>query len=117
MRLISGSSTRRVNWQDRAHFIAFAAELMRRILVDAARARGSLKRGGAFWRTSVGAAMELPNAPNPDLLDLDAALQSLAASYPRKAKVVEMRFFGGLSIKETAETLGVSEETVGLDWR
>jgi len=61
--------------------------------------------------------MELPTADDPDVLDLDAALASLAASYPRKAKVVELRFFGGLSVKETAEALGVSEETVGLDWR
>ena len=109
--------SRRVAWQDRAHFVALAAELMRRILVDAARARGSLKRGGAYWRTSIGAAMGLPVAGDPDVLDLDAALASLAASYPRKAKVVELRFFGGLSVKETAEALGVSEETVGLDWR
>jgi RNA polymerase sigma factor (TIGR02999 family) len=108
---------RRVDWQSRAHFIAFAAELMRRILVDAARARHSFKRGGAFWRTSIGGAMELPNVPEPDLLDLDAALQTLAASYPRKAKVVELRSFGGLSVKETAEVLGVSVKTVGLDWR
>jgi len=109
--------SRRVAWQDRAHFVALAAELMRRILVDAARARGSLKRGGAYWRTSIGAAMGLPVAGDPDVLDLDAALASLAASYPRKAKVVELRFFGGLSVKETAEALGVSEETVALDWR
>jgi RNA polymerase sigma factor (TIGR02999 family) len=108
---------RRVQWQDRTHFVAFAAELMRRILVDAARARGSRKRGGDFWRTTLGAAMELPNAIQPDLLDLDAALKSLAATYPRKAKVVELRFFGGLSVKEAAEALSVSEETIGLDWR
>ena len=99
------------------HFVAFAAELMRRILVDAARARNSRKRGGDLWRTTLGAAMDLPNAIEPDLLDLDVALASLAATYPRKAKVVELRFFGGLSVKETAEALGVSEETVGLDWR
>ena len=108
---------RRVRWQDRAHLVAVAAQLMRRILVDAARARGSLKRGREYWRTSIGRAMELPNAPKPDLLDLDAALETLAASYPRKAQVVELRFFGGLTVAETADALGVSEETVLLDWR
>ena len=108
---------RRLAWHDRAHFIALAAELMRRVLVDAARARGSVKRGGKLCRTSIGAAMELPDVREAEVLDLDAALTSLAASYPRKARVVELRFFGGLSVTETAEALGVSEETVGLDWR
>jgi RNA polymerase sigma factor (TIGR02999 family) len=108
---------RRIGWRDRAHFVAFAAQLMRRILVDAARARGSLKRGGEYWRTSLGAAMELPHVPTPDLLDVDTALHTLEAEYPRKARVVELRYFGGLTVAETAEALGVSEETVLLDWR
>jgi RNA polymerase sigma-70 factor, ECF subfamily len=107
----------RVHWQDRAHFLAFAAQLIRRILVDAARKRASRKRGGDYWRTSIGAALALPNAPEPDILDLDTALKTLADLYPRKAQAIELRFFGGLNVKETAEALGVSEETVLLDWR
>ena len=106
-----------VAWNDRAHFVAVAANLMRRILIDAARARRSLKRGGELWRTSIGAAMALPNVPKPDVLDLDAALETLEKTDPRKAKVVELRYFGGLTVEETAEALGIAEKTVQLDWR
>lgn len=75
------------------HLVALAAELIRRILVDAARARCSLKRGGEYWRTTIGATMALPNAPTPELIDLDKALDILTASYPRIAVVAELRYF------------------------
>lgn len=109
--------SRRVEWQDRAHFLAVAAQLMRRVLVDLARARGSQKRGGDVNRVPLESAVKLPHARGRDLVQLDDALNTLAAKYPRKAQVIEMRFFGGLSVPETAEALGVSEDTVLRDWR
>ena len=107
----------RVRWQDRGHFFAMSARLMRRILVDHARSKGFVKRGGGaqivpFDESRVG-AME----PSPDLIALDDALEALAAVDPRKSQVVEMRFFGGLTVEETAQALGVSVETVLRDWR
>ena len=96
LRLIDSS---RVQWQNRAHFFAISAQLMRRVLVDAARARNFQKRGGGALQVT-----------------LDDALQGLAAFDPRKSKVVELRFFGGLSVKETAEVLQVSQDTVMRDW-
>jgi RNA polymerase sigma-70 factor, ECF subfamily len=107
----------RVQWQNRAHFFAVAARLMRRILVDAARARGKAKRGGAMPKFSLDEAM-IPAAERaPDVVALDDALQALSAGYPRHADVVELRFFGGLTLDETAKVLGVSRDTVKRDWR
>jgi RNA polymerase sigma factor (TIGR02999 family) len=108
---------RRVAWQDRAHFYAMAARLMRRVLVDFARAQKNQKRGGALHRITF--AQDLPAAQGTpdDLLAIDQALHSLAAHDERKARVVELRYFGGLSVEETAEALGISAETVMRDWR
>ena len=114
MRLID---TRNVSWQDRAHFLGIAARLMRRVLVDHARTRGYQKRGGDLQRVSLDEAMAVSPDPDFNLLALDRALDRLAASDPRKARVIEMRFFGGLTVEETAEALQVSADTVKRDWR
>ena len=108
-----------MNWQDRAHFFAMASRLMRRVLVDAARAREAGKRGGSAIRVSFveGRLADARANETLDLLALDAALTALAAGDERKARVVELRFFGGLSVEETAAVLGVSVETVARDWR
>jgi RNA polymerase sigma factor (TIGR02999 family) len=108
--------TNRVQWQGRAHFLAVAAQLMRRILVDFARSRQYAKRGGKA------PVISLDDAPVPveecaELVALDEALSALASVDPRKVQVVELRFFGGLSVEETAEVLKVSVETVMRDWR
>jgi RNA polymerase sigma factor (TIGR02999 family) len=108
---------RHVQWQNRAHFFAMAARLMRRILVDAARARGYQKRGGGTPPLSLDEALIVPVEPGADLVALDDALSALAAIDERKSQVVEMRFFGGLSIDETAEALHVSRDTVKRDWK
>ena len=108
--------SRRVQWQNRAHFFAIAAQLMRRVLVDAARKRNFQKRGGGALQVSLNEALPLGNQRGPDLVALDDALQTLAEFDPRKSKVVELRFFGGLSVKETAEVLQVSQDTVMRDW-
>ncbi len=113
LRLIDSQS---VQWQNRAHFFAIAAQLMRRVLVDAARKRNFQKRGGGALQVSLNEALPLGNQRGPDLVALDDALQTLAAFDPRKCKVVELRFFGGLSVKETAEVLQVSQDTVMRDW-
>jgi RNA polymerase sigma-70 factor (ECF subfamily) len=113
LRLIDSS---RVRWQNRAHFFAVSAQLMRRILVDVARARAKLKRGGDTLQVSLDEAMDIPREPGVDLIALDDALKTLAAFDERKSKVVELRFFGGLSVEETAEVLGVSVMTVMRDW-
>ena len=105
-----------VKWQNRAHFLALASELMRRILVDYARRRQSQKRGGAALQVTLSEAAEVSNQRTPDLLALDEALTSLAEIDPRRSRVVELRFFGGLSIEETAEVLKVSDTTVERDW-
>jgi RNA polymerase sigma factor (TIGR02999 family) len=107
----------RVRWQNRAHFLAVAARLMRRILVDAARSRGYQKRGGGAPMLSLDDALLVPTGPEDDLVALDDALTALAAIDARKGQVVEMRFFGGLSIEETAEALNVSRDTVKRDWK
>jgi RNA polymerase sigma factor (TIGR02999 family) len=107
----------RVQWQDRAHFFAMSARLMRRILVDHARARGSLKRGGAATRVALDEAIPVAPERAADLVALDDALQALAAVDERKSRVVELRYFGGLSVEETAEAVGVSPETVMRDWK
>jgi len=106
-----------VRWQNRAHFFAMAARLMRRILVDAARSRGAQKRGGDASILSLDEALVVPVKPGDDLVALDEALTALAALDPRKSQVVEMRFFGGLSLDETAEALHVSRDTVKRDWK
>lgn len=106
-----------VQWQNRAHFFAMAARVMRRILVDAARARGYQKRGGGAPVLSLDEALMVPAEPAEDLVALDDALTALAAIDARKSQVVEMRFFGGLSIEEVAEALHVSIDTVKRDWK
>ena len=107
----------RVQWQDRAHFFAMAARLMRRILVDYARSHRSQKRGGAQEKVVLDEALAVSTAPDADLVALDDALQRLTAVDARKGQVVEMRFFGGLSVEETAAVLDVSVETVMRDWK
>jgi RNA polymerase sigma factor (TIGR02999 family) len=106
-----------VRWQNRAHFFAVSAQLMRRILVDFARDRQNLKRGGGALRVSLNEAAAFPVEQDTDLVALDEALTTLAEVDPRKGQVVEMRFFGGLSVEEAAEVLKVSKETVMRDWR
>lgn len=107
----------RVSWQNRAHFFAVAANLMRRVLVDAARERDAQKRGGDVSFTPLHDA-EAPGGISPvDLVALDEALESLTALDPRKARVVELRYFGGLDVAETAEVLAVSSDTVMRDWK
>jgi RNA polymerase sigma factor (TIGR02999 family) len=106
----------RMEWQDRAHFFAVSAQVMRRILVDHARRR-NVKRGHGLRRVSLEEATLVGGDRPTDLAALDDALTSLAERDPRKAQVVEMRFFGGLSVEESAEVLGVSPVTVMRDWR
>jgi RNA polymerase sigma factor (TIGR02999 family) len=107
----------RVNWQDRAHFLAVASTAMRRILVSEARRHRAIKRGGAPARLSIEAAPVLATESSEWMLALDDALQRLAQQSARLAQVVELRFFGGLSIPETAEVLGVGSTAVKLDWQ
>jgi len=106
-----------VRWQNRAHFFAVSAQLMRRILVDFARERNYLKRGGGALQVSLSEAVALAMDKEADLVALDEALVELSEMDRRKGQVVELRFFGGLSVKEVAEVLKVSEETVMRDWR
>ena len=114
LRLIDG---KQVNWQNRAHFFAVSARLMRRILVDWARSRQALKRGDQPQRVTLDEALAVSSKHGEDLVALDEALQKLVEVDPRKSQVVEMRFFGGLSVEETAEVLKVSTDTVLRDWR
>jgi RNA polymerase sigma factor (TIGR02999 family) len=106
---------KRMHWQDRAHFFAVSAQLMRRILVDHAR-RQNLKRGAGVQRLSLQEAAMVGGERSADLVALDDAMTELARLDPRKVQVVEMRFFGGLSVDETAEVLKVSPVTVRRDW-
>jgi RNA polymerase sigma-70 factor, ECF subfamily len=106
-----------VQWQNRVHFFAMSARLMRRILVDSARSRGYLKRGGGAQKVSLDEALMVAEEPGQDLVALDDALNALAAVDQRKSQVVEMRFFGGLSVEESAEALHASPETVMRDWK
>jgi RNA polymerase sigma-70 factor (ECF subfamily) len=106
-----------VRWQNRAHFFAVSAQLMRRILVDFARERNYLKRGGGALQVSLSEAVAFAVDNEADLVALDEALVELTEMDRRKGQVVELRFFGGLSVKEVAEVLKVSEETVMRDWR
>ena len=108
---------KQVNWQDRTHFFAMSSRLMRRILVDFARSKGYQKRGGGAHKVSLDEALIITQEPGQDLIALDDALTALAAFDPRKAQVVEMKFFGGLSVEETADALKVSVETVMRDWK
>jgi RNA polymerase sigma factor (TIGR02999 family) len=109
--------TRRVRWESRAHFLSVAAQAMRRILVDAARARGARKRGGGVAVEALDEAAAVAPQREASLVALDDALTALAEVDPRKSRVVELRYFGGLSVEETAAVLRVSPETVHRDWR
>jgi RNA polymerase sigma factor (TIGR02999 family) len=115
---------RAVHWESRTQFFAGMAEVMRRILVDHARRRKAAKKGGGATRLSFDEALDTPTpweptirGTDPDLLALDHALESLAAVDPRQARIVELRYFGGLTIEETARTLGISPMTVKREWR
>lgn len=108
---------KRVNWQDRAHFFALCARQMRRILIDLYRTGTSQKRGGKLSPIAIDASTICAREPRRDLVAIDEALARLAQIDARKSQVVELRFFGGLSVKETAEVLKVSSETVMRDWK
>jgi RNA polymerase sigma factor (TIGR02999 family) len=107
----------RIEWQSRAQFFAVAAELMRRILVDHARSRGALKRGGPLCRVPLEENVATRLAADVELVDLDDALSELARLDARQARIVEMRFFAGISVEECAEALGISTPTVKREWR
>src|SRR5579859_197759 len=108
---------RRVNWQNRAHFLAICARLMRRVLVDFARERGYQKRGAGEPRLSLDENLNIGTRPDADLVALDEGLKRLAEVDQRKSQVVELRFFGGLSVEETGAALSISPETVMRDWK
>jgi RNA polymerase sigma-70 factor (ECF subfamily) len=114
MRLVD---VQQMNWQNRAHFLAMAARLMRRILVDSARARGYQKRGGGAVRVSFSEELAVTDEKGLDMVGLDDALHALADLDERQSRVVALRFFGGLSVAETAAVLGMSGETVMRDWK
>jgi RNA polymerase sigma factor (TIGR02999 family) len=109
--------TQQVSWQNRAHFFAISARMMRRILTDFARSRSYLKRGGEAVQVSWDEALVVSEEPDADIVAIDGALSQLAKVDPRKSQVVELRFFGGLSIEETAEVLKISQQTVMRDWK
>jgi RNA polymerase sigma factor (TIGR02999 family) len=111
------TDARRVRWQDRAHFLGISARLMRRILVDHARHRGYQKRGGGALRVTLHEGVAAATEPALDVVALDRALDALKKVDDRKSQTVELRFFGGLSVEETAEVLHVSTDTVKRDWR
>ena len=106
-----------VAWHDRAHFLAVSARVMRHILVDHARARRAQKRAGHVARVTFDEALVVTNEPGQDFVALDDALEALATFDERKSRVIELRFFGGLSVEETASVLKVSPDTVMRDWR
>jgi RNA polymerase sigma factor (TIGR02999 family) len=108
---------KQMQWQDRAHFFAMGARLMRRILVDFARSRGYQKRGGGAKQVSFTEALGVAEDTATDVVALNDALEALTEVDERKSRVVELRFFGGLSVEETAEVLNVSRETVKRDWQ
>jgi RNA polymerase sigma-70 factor, ECF subfamily len=114
VRLVDGKA---VQWNDRAHFLAVSARVMRRILVDHARSKRYQKRGGHAARVSFDEALVVATVPGPDFVALDDALEALSKFDERKSRVIEMRFFGGLSVDETAAVLNVSPATVMGDWR
>jgi RNA polymerase sigma factor (TIGR02999 family) len=107
----------RVEWRDRAHFLAVAAQMMRRILVESARNRRRQKRGGGAVHLNLDEVQELPASKDHDVVALSAALCGLAKSDARMSQIVELRFFGGLTVDETAQVLNVSPETVMRDWK
>jgi RNA polymerase sigma factor (TIGR02999 family) len=107
---------RNLTWQDRAHFFAVAASIMRRILVDHARGKGRAKRGGGMRQVNLDAALMVTTESDPELVRLDEALEDLATFDPRKARVVELRYFGGLTSQEAAAVLRVSLQTINRDW-
>jgi RNA polymerase sigma factor (TIGR02999 family) len=106
-----------VRWQDRTHFLAVSARIMRHILVDHARARRYQKRGGEMDRVTFDEALVVTNEPSQDFVALDDALEALSRFDERKSRVIELRFFGGLTVEETASVLNVSPDTVMRDWR
>jgi RNA polymerase sigma factor (TIGR02999 family) len=114
---------RAVDWHDRAHFLAVCSQIMRRVLVDAARTRAATKRGGGMHRVDPPSTQGLDGLPAAateralEMCTLDDALEALARREPRRARVIELRFFGGLSVEETADTLHVSPQTVMRDWK
>lgn len=114
---------KKVAWQDRSHFLAVAARSMRRVLVDAARTRASVKRGGQKARVDHSTAIDFDKFPSvqsnraAEVCQLDDALNTLSRMDPRRAQVIELRYFGGLSVEETAEVLDISPQTVMRDWR
>jgi RNA polymerase sigma factor (TIGR02999 family) len=109
--------SRGIDWQDRAHFIGISARLMRRVLVDHARARGYRKRGGANQRVTLTDGLAVTQSLSMDVLALDVALENLARNDERKSRVVELRFFGGLTVEETADVLHLSVDSIKRDWR
>ena len=113
LRLIDSS---RVNWHDRNHFYAISAGLIRRILIDFARAKNSLKRGGGQIKITLDEQIDVPSEKAADLIALDEALENLAKLNSRQSQIVELRYFGGLSEEEIAETLKISARTVRRDW-
>lgn len=108
---------KKVDWQDRAHFFAVSAQMMRRILLDSARRRASAKRGGDIPPINLDEIPDLSSSQGSELIALDDALQALARFDPRKAEIIELRYFGGLSVEETAKVLKISADTVMRDWR
>ena len=114
IRLVEGKA---VAWHDRAHFLAVAARVMRRILVDHARSRHYQKRGGGAAKVTFDEALVVTSEPREDFVALDDSLKALALFDERKSRVIELRFFGGLSVEETASVLKVSPDTVMRDWR
>jgi RNA polymerase sigma factor (TIGR02999 family) len=111
------TDARHVRWQDRAHFLGISARLMRRVLVDYARRRGFQKREGGAQRVTFDEGLVASPDPALDIVALDGALEALAQVDARKSRVVELRFFGGLTVEEVAEVLNVSPDTVKRDWR
>lgn len=111
------AQTNRLTWQNRAHFLGVAAELMRRVLVDHARRRSARIRGGGETRLALDEALNVAPSREVNLLALDDALTSLAALDPRQSKIVELKYFGGLEIEEIAEVVGISPATVKRDWQ
>ena len=107
---------RRVNWENRAHFFGVAAQVMRRILVDHARRKKSEKRGGAAPSITITANLDVAAGETFDVIALDLAVSELATIFPQQAKVVELRYYGGMTIDETAEALGISVATVSREW-
>jgi RNA polymerase sigma factor (TIGR02999 family) len=111
------ADAREMNWQDRAHFFAVSANVMRRILIDEARARRAERRGGDNLTIALDEALDIERGSDINLIALDLALQGLSKINHRQSQVVELRYFGGLSVEETAEVLKVSADTVMRDWR